>query len=304
MKAYKGFNKDMTCRGFQYEEGKTYKTDKAEICEAGFHACEDPLDCFGYYAPGQSVYHEVEIEDNGQRNTDDTKVVGKKIKIGAKIGVPQIAQLHIEYVKSKIEDTKTNTGDYSAATNTGDRSAATNTGNYSAATNTGYYSAATNTGNYSAATNTGYYSAATNTGYRSAATNTGNCSAATNTGNCSAATNTGDRSVATNTGDCSAATNTGDRSAATNTGSYSAATNTGYCSTATVEGKNSVAIATGYKSKVKSTVIGSAIVVVERDDNYNLVAIQSAIVDGVTIKVDTWYTCENGKLVEVKDDEM
>ena len=277
MKAYKGFNKDMTCRGFQYEEGKTYKTDKAEICEAGFHACEDPLDCFGYYAPGQSVYHEVEIEDNGQRNTDDTKVVGKKIKIGAKIGVPQIAQLHIEYVKSKIEDTKTNTGDYSAATNTGDRSAATNTGNYSAATNTGYYSAATNTGNYSAATNTG---------------------------DCSAATNTGDRSAATNTGYRSAATNTGDRSAATNTGSYSAATNTGYCSTATVEGKNSVAIATGYKSKVKSTVIGSAIVVVERDDNYNLVAIQSAIVDGVTIKVDTWYTCENGKLVEVKDDEM
>ena len=259
MKAYKGFNKDMTCRGFQYEEGKTYKTDKAEICEAGFHACEDPLDCFGYYAPGQSVYHEVEIEDNGQRNTDDTKVVGKKIKIGAKIGVPQIAQLHIEYVKSKIEDTKTNTGDYSAATNTGDRSAATNTGNYSAATNTG---------------------------------------------DCSAATNTGDRSAATNTGYRSAATNTGDRSAATNTGSYSAATNTGYCSTATVEGKNSVAIATGYKSKVKSTVIGSAIVVVERDDNYNLVAIQSAIVDGVTIKVDTWYTCENGKLVEVKDDEM
>ena len=214
MKAYKGFNKDMTCRDFQYEEGKTYETDKAEICETGFHACEDPIDCFGYYAPGQSVYHEVEIEDNGQRNTDDTKVVGKKIKIGAKIGVPQIAQLHIEYVKSKIEDTKTNTGN---------RSAATNTGNYSAATNTGYYSAATNTGN---------------------------------------------------------------------------------CSTATVEGKNSVAIATGFKSKVKSTVIGSAIVVVERDDNHNLVAIQSAIVDGEIIKAGTWYACKNGKLVEVKDDEM
>ena len=259
MKAYKGFNKDMTCRDFQYEEGKTYETDKAEICETGFHACEDPIDCFGYYAPGQSVYHEVEIEDNGQRNTDDTKVVGKKIKIGAKIGVPQIAQLHIEYVKSKIEDTKTNTGN---------RSAATNTGNYSAATNTGYYSAATNTG---------YFSAATNTGDRSAAINTGNYSAATNTGYCSAATNTGN---------------------------YSTATNTGNCSTATVEGKNSVAIATGFKSKVKSTVIGSAIVVVERDDNHNLVAIQSAIVDGEIIKAGTWYACKNGKLVEVKDDEM
>lgn len=227
MKAYKGFNKDMTCRGFQYEEGKTYETDKAEMCEAGFHACEDPLDCFGYYAPGKSVYHEVEIEDNGQRNSDDTKVVGKKIKIGAKIGIPQIVKLHIEYVKSKIK-----------------------AGNYSVATNTGYCSAATNTGNYSAATNTGY---------------------------------------------CSAATNTGDRSAATNTGYYSAAT---------VEGENSVAIATGYKSKVKSTVIGSAIVAVERDDNCNLIAIQSAIVDGEIIKADTWYTCNNGKLVEVKDNEM
>ena len=214
MKAYKGFNKDMTCRGFQYEEGKTYETDKAEMCKTGFHACEDPLDCFSYYSPGQSVYHEIEIDDNGQRNSDDTKVVGKKIKIGAKIGIPQIAQLHIEYVKSKIEDTKSNTG---------------------------------------------YCSAATNTGY---------CSAATNTGNCSAATNTGNYSVAT------------------------------------VEGENSVAIAAGYKSKVKSTVIGSAIVVVERDDNYNLVAIQSAIVDGEIIKADTWYTCKNGKLVEVKDDEM
>ena len=322
MKAYKGFNKDMTCRDFQYEEGKTYETDKAEICETGFHACEDPIDCFGYYAPGQSVYHEVEIEDNGQRNTDDTKVVGKKIKIGAKIGVPQIAQLHIEYVKSKIEDTKTNTGNRSAATNTGNYSAATNTGYYSAATNTGYYSAATNTGNrsaatntgnysaatntgnYSAATNTGNYSAATNTGYRSAATNTGYYSAATNTGYFSAATNTGDRSAAINTGNYSAATNTGYCSAATNTGNYSAATNTGNCSTATVEGKNSVAIATGFKSKVKSTVIGSAIVVVERDDNHNLVAIQSAIVDGEIIKAGTWYACKNGKLVEVKDDEM
>ena len=64
-KFYKGFNEDLTCRGFQYEEGKTYETDEAKLCSKGFHACENPLDCFGYYAPGESVYHEVEIEDNG-----------------------------------------------------------------------------------------------------------------------------------------------------------------------------------------------------------------------------------------------
>ena len=57
-KAFKGFNKDLTCRGFQYEEGKEFETERAECCEEGFHACEYPLDCFGYYAPNSSVFHE------------------------------------------------------------------------------------------------------------------------------------------------------------------------------------------------------------------------------------------------------
>lgn len=103
MKAYKGFNKDMTCRGFQYEIGKTYETDKAKLCSSGFHACENPLDCFGYYAPGTSRYCEVEIEDNGERNDDDSKVVGKKITIGAELTVPMLCKLHFEYVTSKCK---------------------------------------------------------------------------------------------------------------------------------------------------------------------------------------------------------
>lgn len=103
MKAYKGFNKDMTCRGFQYEIGKTYETDKAELCSSGFHACENPLDCFGYYTPGSSRYCEVEIEGNGERNDDDSKVVGKKITIGAELTVPMLCKLHFEYVTSRCK---------------------------------------------------------------------------------------------------------------------------------------------------------------------------------------------------------
>ena len=94
MKAYKGFDKELKCRGFQYEIGKEYETDEAEQCKSGFHACENPLDCFSYYAPGESRYCEVEIEDNGQRNSDDSKVVGKKIKIGAELSVAKICKLH------------------------------------------------------------------------------------------------------------------------------------------------------------------------------------------------------------------
>ena len=105
-KYYKGFNKDMTCRGFQFEEGKSYKEDKAKLCESGFHACENPLDCFGYYAPGESVYHEVELDDVSPERSDDTKVVGKAIKIGAKLDIGQIIKAHFEFVKAHTTSTK------------------------------------------------------------------------------------------------------------------------------------------------------------------------------------------------------
>ena len=177
MKAYKGFNPDMTCRGFQYEEGKEYETDKAELCECGFHACLAPLDVFGYYPPCNdngtlNKFHEVELEDVSDKRDDDTKVCAKKIKIGAELNFFGLAKAHVEWVKEQVDKEKVHDGSgyRSAATNTGDRSAATNTGDRSAATNTGDRSAATNTGDQSAATNTGYRSAATNTGDQSAAT--------------------------------------------------------------------------------------------------------------------------------------
>ena len=312
MKCFKGFDKDLKCRDFQYEIGKEYSEEKADICNYGFHACEFPMDVFNYYPPSDSRYCEVELEANNQKSSDDSKRVGKKISVKAEIGIAGIIKAGVEYIKEQVnwEDDKatntgnhsaaTNTGYQSAATNTGYQSAATNTGNYSAATNTGYYSAATNTGNHSAATNTGDYSAATNTGYQSAATNTGNYSAATNTGYQSAATNTGYQSAATNTGDYSAATNTGYQSAATNTGNHSAATNTGYQSAAIVEGKESIALATGINSKAKGK-IGCFIVLAEWKEinyEYHIVDVKSAKVDGENIKEDTFYMLKDGKFVE------
>ena len=67
MRAFKGFNKDLTCRGYQYEEGKEFHTERAECCDTGFHACEYPLDCFGYYDPAHSVFHEVELSGDMDR---------------------------------------------------------------------------------------------------------------------------------------------------------------------------------------------------------------------------------------------
>ena len=136
MKCYKGFDKDLKCRDFQYEIGKKYEEERAEICDTEFHACENPLDVFGYYAPADSRYCEVELDANDQKS-DDSKRVGKKISIKAEIGIAGIVKAGLEYIKDQVnwdDDKKSNTGDQSAATNTGDQSAATNTGDWSAAT--------------------------------------------------------------------------------------------------------------------------------------------------------------------------
>lgn len=140
IKAYKGFNKDMTCNGFQYEEGKEYQAEgKIELCKNGFHACEDPLDCFRYYSPATSVFHEVEQDGEiyNNRNGDDSKTVSSQIKIGANIGITEIVKAHCDYVKAHITTEHTNpkkatAGDYGAAT-AGFKGAAT-AGDFGAAT--------------------------------------------------------------------------------------------------------------------------------------------------------------------------
>ncbi|MEX4594963.1 hypothetical protein MY750_05305 [Haemophilus influenzae] len=295
--AYKGFKQDWTCRGYQYEIGKTYEhKGDVKACESGFHACEYPLDVLNYYSPAVSKFAVVKMSGETSKDSDDTKIASAKITIETEINLPEMVKKAVEWIKGKVDWDAAkvfNTGDQSVATNTGYRSVATNTGDQSAATNTGYQSAATNTGYWSAATNTGDQSAATNTGYQSAATNTGYWSAATNTGYRSVATNTGYRSVATNTGDQSAATNTGDRSAATNTGDRSAAE---------VSSKQSIAVALGWQSKAKASIDG-AIVCVYRNHDGELIHIKASKVGENNIKADTWYTLDEiGEFVEVKDD--
>ncbi|HFT1634030.1 TPA: hypothetical protein ACH282_001813 [Salmonella enterica] len=326
---FKGFNKELKCRDFQFEIGKTFHHDgKVEACGSGFHACECPFDVFSYYSPADSRFAEtISFGITDRKEDGDTKIASASITIKAELTLPQFIQRGIEWIWSKIDKSleqqimcgncsaATNTGNRSAATNTGNRSAATNTGDWSAATNTGDWSAATNTGDWSAATNTGNLSAATNTGNLSAATNTGNCSAATNTGNRSAATNTGNRSAATNTGNCSAATNTGNRSAATNTGNrsaatntgdWSAATNTGNCSAATNTGNRSAATNTGNRSAAEVSGSqsvaaafgiegkaraseGGAIVLCYRDEDGELIHIRASKVGENGIMPNTWY---------------
>ena len=149
MKLYKGFDKNLKCRGFQYEVGREYEEDKAELCRNGFHACENPIEVFNYYPPADSRYCEVELEDISEKMSNDSKRCGKRIRIGAEIGIKGIVDAFVKFTLERIDwanQKATNTGYQSAATNTGDRSAATNTGDRSAATVEGEESVAIATG--------------------------------------------------------------------------------------------------------------------------------------------------------------
>ncbi|HID9617233.1 TPA: DUF7666 domain-containing protein [Pseudomonas aeruginosa] len=261
--AYKGFKQDLTCRGYQFEIGGTYKHDgEVEACASGFHSCEYPLDVFGYYAPGDSRFAIVKASGQLSRHDDDSKIASATLVVEAEISMPTMISRAIDWIMARLDSSVEQTVVGDTASNTGYQSAASNTGNRSAASNTGDYSAASNTGDYSAASNTGYQSAASNTGYQSAASNTGDYSAASNTGNRSAASNTGNRSAAE------------------------------------VSGKESVAASLGIEGRARASA-GSAIVLCHRDDEGRLIHIRASKVGENGVEPDTWYQLNaEGEFVE------
>ena len=272
MKAFKGLNKDLTCRGFQYKEGETFETDRAKLCDSGFHACERPLDCFNYYAPNTAVYHEVELDGMTDEKEGDTKRCGTRIKIGARLSVADICRLTFDYVKEHC--TNENNADAGKPATAGYSGAAT-AGNYGAATAgdsgaaTAGYSGAATAGNYGAAT-AGDSGAAT-AGYKGAAT-AGDGGAAT-AGNCGAAT-AGYKGAAT----------AGDSGAATSRGSAAV-------------GASGIACAKAYHPRAKGG-LDAVLVLAKEDYSGKVIDHASAVVDGEKVKADVWYTIENGQLIE------
>lgn len=162
--AYKGFNQDWTCRGYQYEIGKTYEhKGDVKACKSGFHACEYPLDVLSYYSPAVSKFAVVKMSGETSKDSDDTKIASAKITIETEINLPEMVKKAVEWIKGKVDwdaAEKSNTGNGSVATNTGYQSVATNTGDLSAATNTGDLSAVEVSGKQSIAVALGWQSKA------------------------------------------------------------------------------------------------------------------------------------------------
>jgi hypothetical protein len=307
---FKGFDKELKCRDFQYEIGKEYETNKSEICSTGFHFCENPLDIFNYYAPAESRFAQVEGSGDISKKEDDTdtKIAVSKIKIGVELSLHDIITRGVKFiferttlVKEKMNADKnkqsTNDANSGAASNSGYRGAASNSGYSGAASNSGDSGAASNSGDSGAASNSGYSGAASNSGDRGAASNSGYRGAASNSGYRGAASNSGYRGAASNSGYRGAASNSGYRGAASNSGYSGAAFTIGNYSSAATDAKESVAVAVGYSNKAKAN-LGSWIVLAERNDQYEIIGIVSKKVDNDAVKENTWYKLEKGLFVE------
>ena len=291
MKAFKGFNKDLTCRGYQYEEGKEFHTERAECCDTGFHACEYPLDCFGYYDPAHSVYHEVELSGEMDRSGDNTKVCATDIKIGARLSIAGLVKMAIDFTMSKVNKEAGSDERHGFASATGD---------------------------YGASSATGDYGASSATGYKGASSATGNCGASSATGDCGASSATGNCGASSATGDYGASSATGDYGASSATGNCGASSATGYKGASSVSDPTGVAVAWGHEARAKGCK-GAHLILSDwrfigekywdgsykdmyNKDNWELTGAKMVVVDGEKIKEDTYYRCIEGEIVEVTED--
>ena len=273
MKAFKGFNKDLTCRGYQYEEGKEFHTERAECCDTGFHACEYPLDCFGYYDPAHSVYHEVELSGEMDRSGDNTKVCATDIKIGARLSIAGLVKMAIDFTMSKVNKEAGSDERHGFASATGYYGASSATGDYGASSATGYCGASSATGDYGASSATGDYGASSATGY---------CGASSATGYCGASSATGYKGASSVSDPTGVAVAWGHEARAKGCkGAHLILSDWRFIGEKYWDGS--------YKDMYNK-------------DNWELTGAKMVVVDGEKIKEDTYYRCIEGEIVEVTED--
>ena len=173
--AYKAMDKNMQCRGKQYEVGKTYHEDKADCCNAGMHACENPLDVLHYYPLKDGPrFFEVECGGNVDKSEEDSKLACTELTVKGEVNFAGLVKATVNAVFNRVKGKEPfSSGNYSTAGSSGDSSTAGSSGYSSTAGSSGNYSTAGSSGNSSTAGSSGYYSTAGSSGNYSTAAATG-----------------------------------------------------------------------------------------------------------------------------------
>ena len=196
--AYKAMNPDMTCRGKKYEVGKTYFEDKADCCNKGMHACENPFEVLRYYPMKNNPrFFEVECGGEISKSDEGSKLACTELTVKGELNFAGMLKATLDAVFRRVKDKEPfSSGDSSTAGTSGDSSTAGTSGYSSTAGTSGNYSTAGTSGNSSTAGTSGDYSTAGTSGNSSTAGTSGDYSTAAATGPYCRAKAEGNNSIA------------------------------------------------------------------------------------------------------------
>ena len=339
MKGYKAYKKGLICKGFQYEEGKIFKTDKAICCSTGFHFCENPLDTLNYYDLCESEFTEVEAlgDIDLQIDSEDTKCATNRIKIGAKLDLKGFINASFDFLWSKCTEKLNNvfsqvatSGYNSQVATSGYRTQVATSGDNSKVATSGYYSQVATSGHNSQVATSGHNSKVATSGYNSQVATSGDDSQVATSG---------DRTQVATSGHNSQVATSGDNSQVATSGYNSQVATSGYNSQVATSGDNSQVATSGYNSQVATSgdnskvatsgdrtkveingqySVGAAIginstikgekgnwitlaewVWDDEKETYIPVCVKSAQIDGEILKPNTYYQLVNSEFVEV-----
>ena len=287
IKSYKGFDKDMQCRGFQYEVGKEYDMDREiKCCNRGFHACKSPLEVWDYYDMLKSRFAEVEQSGKIDEEEKSTKVCSSHIKIKAELKLADIINIGVEWLKDVTSPSKVKTD--GVLNDNGDRKKQIgSSGDYAKIGSSGDYAKIGSSGDSAKIGSSGYYAKIGSSG------------------DSAQIGSSGDSAQIGSSGDSAKIGSSGYSAQIGSSGDYAQIGSSGDYAQIDSTGEDSIIMCAGSKSKAKAKV-GSWITLSEwkwsDEKNRNIpVCVKTEYVDGENIKADTWYQLKNGKFVEVSE---
>ena len=312
--SYKGFDKNMQCRGFQYEVGKEYEMDgEIKCCNRGFHACKSPLEVWDYYDMLNSRFAEVEQSSNIDEEENSTKVCSSRIKIKAELKLADIINIGVEWLKDITSPSNVKAG--GVLNDNGNRKKQIgSSGDYAKIGSSGYYAKIGSSGYSAKIGSIGDYAKIGSSGYSAKIGSSGDYAKIGSSGYSAQIGSSGYSAQIGSSGDYAKIGSSG-YSAKIGSSGYSAQIgssgdsaqigSSGDSAQIDSTGEDSVIMCAGNKSKAKAK-IGSWITLAEwewSDDKnrYVPVCVKIEYVDGENIKADTWYQLKNGKFVEVTE---
>ena len=303
IKSYKGFDKDLKCKGFQYEVGKEYEIEgKTKCCERGFHACESPMEVWDYYDMLDSRYAEVEQCGEIDKEESTTKVCSSRIKIKAELKLSDIINIGVEWLKKTTSpssvkvstDMNDNGGDSAQIGSSGDSAKIGSSGDSAKIGSSGYSAQIGSSGDYAQIGSSGYYAQIGSSGYYAQIGSSGDYAQIGSSGDYAKIGSSGDSAKIGSSGYSAQIGSSGD---------YAQIGSSGYSAQIESTGEYSVIMCAGQSSSAKAKA-GSWITLSEwmynEIEKKNIpICVKTEYVDGSRIKADTWYKLIDGEFKEV-----